>query len=163
MRQGSTPHRVDVYTSLMKYILPLLALALICLSALFLRADQPESPAQPPATQPSPAPDPRTLNSVTLNYNDGSQQTVPAAAQPAPPGELPPNVANPPTTLGINLEGLTDWERSFMFIDAMRTARKFGVANVPHGQNAPLDANGWPTTDAGTLVMTEVKNINGRA
>jgi hypothetical protein len=71
------------------------------------------------------------------------------------------NVANPPATIGINLEGLTDWERSFMFIDAMRTARKFGVPSAAHGENAPLDANGWPTADAGTLVMTEVKNING--
>ncbi len=32
---------------------------------------------------------------------------------------------------------------------------------MPYDQKAPVDADGWPTSDAGTLVITDAKNING--
>ena len=48
-----------------------------------------------------------------------------------------------------------------MFIDAMRTSRPFGTADKPYDHSAVVGADGWPTQDAGTLVMTEVKNVNG--
>ena len=63
--------------------------------------------------------------------------------------------------LGINLESLRDYDRQFMFIDAMKTSRRFGTARTPYDGKAILAPDGWPGDDAGTLVMTEVKNVNG--
>lgn len=58
------------------------------------------------------------------------------------------------TPIGVNLEEIKDWSRSFMFVDAMKSARQFGSAAAPWDQSATLDANGWPTGDAGTCVIT---------
>ncbi|HVS72485.1 MAG TPA: fibronectin type III domain-containing protein [Phycisphaerae bacterium] len=56
--------------------------------------------------------------------------------------------------VGINLEGVDDWSRSFMFVDAMKSARQFGSVASPWDQSAPVDANGWPTGDAGACIIT---------
>ena len=58
------------------------------------------------------------------------------------------------TPVGVNLEEVKDWSRSFMFVDAMKSARIFGSAANPWDQSAPVDENGWPTGDAGTCVIT---------
>jgi hypothetical protein len=55
--------------------------------------------------------------------------------------------------LGVNLEGVSDAQRCLMFVDAVRSARPFGSADAPWDQSAPLDANGWPTSDAGVVIM----------
>ena len=56
--------------------------------------------------------------------------------------------------LGVNLEGVGDAQRSLMFVDAMKSARPFGSPSTPWDQSAPLDANGWPTNDAGVVMIT---------
>jgi hypothetical protein len=58
------------------------------------------------------------------------------------------------TPIGVNLEEIKDWSRSFMFVDAMKSARKFGSATTPWDETAPVDANGWPIGDSGTCVIT---------
>ena len=103
------------------------------------------------------------VTSVVVNFDDGSRQQLNSpATQPA----------TAPTTrdfcarreepfLGVNLESLRDYDRQFMFIDAMKTSRRFGSAARPYDGKAILAPDGWPGDDAGTLVMTEVKSVNG--
>ena len=100
---------------------------------------------------------------ATVRLRDGSShELVERDSTPNNPTTQPLNhVVSPATTLGINLEGLHDYDRSFMFIDAMHTCRKFGTVKHPYGQNAEVDADGWPTGDGGTLVITDATNING--
>jgi len=63
--------------------------------------------------------------------------------------------ASPPE-LGVNLEEVTDWGRSFMFADAMKHARPWGSYDKPYDERAPLDADGWPTGDAGVQIIVDV-------
>ncbi|HVS70700.1 MAG TPA: carbohydrate-binding protein [Phycisphaerae bacterium] len=72
--------------------------------------------------------------------------TVPAAE-----GERP---AHPP--MGVNLEYVLDYARSEMFVDCIKSARTFGSAKAPWDEKAPVDKDGWPTGDAGTVVMASV-------
>lgn len=63
--------------------------------------------------------------------------------------------------LGVNLERVADWGRSIMFADAMKHARHWGSVNMPHDEQAPVDANGWPTGDAGVVIMINVPHMAG--
>jgi hypothetical protein len=59
--------------------------------------------------------------------------------------------------LGMNLEGLSDWSKSRMFIDVIKTSRQIGSDKEPW---TPLNIspNIWPTTDFGITVFTNIKN-----
>ena len=81
-----------------------------------------------------------------------SAAMISSAAEPAPLTSPPP--VHPP--LGVNLEAVNDYARSMMFVDAMKSARKFGSPDAPWDGNATVDADGWPTQDAGTVVMASV-------
>ena len=121
------------------------------------------------------------IKNVIVTFQDGTQQRVDAPA-PAQDATTQPTAATQPTTqaaikmvdpatapparriepfLGVNLEALRDYDRQFMFIDAMKTSRKFGSAKTPYDGKATIGPDGWPMDDAGTLVMTDVKNVNG--
>jgi len=63
--------------------------------------------------------------------------------------------------LGVNLSVVSDWDPSMPFADAMRSARHFGSASAPYDEAAAVDANGWPTGDAGVVVMVGVPNMGG--
>ncbi|GAB4509451.1 MAG: hypothetical protein Tsb0026_09720 [Sulfuricaulis sp.] len=63
--------------------------------------------------------------------------------------------------MGVNLENVADWDRSTMFADAMKHARHWGSVNMPHDEQAPVDANGWPTGDAGVVIMIGVPHMVG--
>ncbi|HVX83468.1 MAG TPA: carbohydrate-binding protein [Phycisphaerae bacterium] len=76
----------------------------------------------------------------------GAVITVPPAE-----GERP---AHPP--MGVNLEYVLDYARSEMFVDCIKSARAFGSAKAPWDEKAPVDKDGWPTGDAGTVVMADV-------
>src|SRR5262245_31205353 len=94
--------------------------AFIFLCALALYADQPGA-----------------IRSVTVHLADGSSQQFNPTSQPAvDEANAKANTANPPPDpsicMGINLEALRDYDRSFMFIDAMRTCRRFGTVKAPH-------------------------------
>ncbi len=66
-------------------------------------------------------------------------------------GEDVPRPEKPP--LGVNLEFVSDAARSMVFVDAMKSARKFGSADSPWDERATVGADGWPTGDSGVVVM----------
>jgi hypothetical protein len=82
----------------------------------------------------------------------------PALGAPAPAHGLPSTI-----TVGVNVEGLADWNRARMFSDVMKTARRWGKPDQPwvHDPPIPVDANGWPTADAGVVVFAGVPEIEG--
>ena len=109
------------------------------------------------------------VSAVVIEFADGTQQRI---AAPAPPTTIPTTKPTPPPStlplgrrdepfLGINIETPRDYERQFMFIDAMKTSRRFGSAAKPYDTKAALHPDGNPAEDAGAMVITEVKNING--
>lgn len=68
------------------------------------------------------------------------------------------NSSDTRSRLGVNLEGLSDWNRSKMFIDTIKTSRIWGKADKPWDALDPtqLDEYGWPTTnDCGLVVVAD--------
>jgi hypothetical protein len=49
---------------------------------------------------------------------------------------------------------LSDWARSTMFVDVMKSSRRWGSVASPWDETAATDASGWPTQDAGVAVST---------
>ena len=77
---------------------------------------------------------------------------------------LPTLVSASPSTrppLGVNIEGLADWMRTPMFVDAFKTSRKFGSPDKPWDGDCKLRSNGWPAGDFGTVVFADALNIAG--
>jgi hypothetical protein len=62
--------------------------------------------------------------------------------------------------LGINLSGVEDWSTDRMFADAMMSARRPSDFRTHEGA-PPIDANGWPTTDASFVVWHGIDKMNG--
>ena len=61
---------------------------------------------------------------------------------------------------GMNVWGLSDWDGSFAFVDAMKHARTWSTSDMKG--IATVDVNGWPTCDAGTVVYSGMpEHING--
>ena len=61
------------------------------------------------------------------------------------------NYPNQDCPLGVNLEGMSDWMDSFVWVDAFKTARTWisqpSDGSVwDDGRAIPVDANGWPTS-----------------
>jgi hypothetical protein len=62
--------------------------------------------------------------------------------------------------LGVNLSGVEDWSYDRLFADAINDARR--PSNLFDYQGAPpIDANGWPATDASIVVWQGISNMNG--
>jgi len=59
-----------------------------------------------------------------------------------------------PKELGVNLEQVSDWNRSWMVADVMKQARRWGSVGAPWDESSPVDAQGWPTRDAAVVLMT---------
>jgi hypothetical protein len=66
---------------------------------------------------------------------------------------LEPRLLQTNASVGVNVEGVADFGRSFMFADAMKSARHFGSVNSPWDEAAPVDASGWPVGDAAATVI----------
>ncbi len=60
------------------------------------------------------------------------------------------NPASP--RLGVNLEGVNDWARMPVFADLMKASRAWGLPQSPWVHSVGVDADGWPTQDAGVVV-----------
>jgi hypothetical protein len=58
-----------------------------------------------------------------------------------------------PPAMGINLEAVADWAPQPFFADVIKQGRPWNAPGNVHVP-APLDANGWPTGDAGIIVGT---------
>lgn len=69
---------------------------------------------------------------------------------------VPAKAPGPPPELGVNLEEVHDFGRSFMFADAMKHSRPWGRHGTPHDEEAEVDADGWPTGDAGVQILVDV-------
>ena len=146
-KTGANDVRSDTYAAPPRHIsrvAAVLVLALMLVPAASVRAQQ--------------AP---RVSAVTVQFDDGTEQKVAAAkdtpsTRPAPPvGEWKRPI------LGVNLESLKDYERQFMFIDAMKTSRTWGTPDKPYDAKGPMGPDGWPSGDFGTCVLTEQKNVNG--
>ena len=66
-----------------------------------------------------------------------------------------------PVSLGVNVELVSDWSRSLMFADAMKSARHWGSPGTPWDEAAVMDSDGWPTTDAGIVIMINIPSSDG--
>ncbi|MEI6067599.1 MAG: hypothetical protein WCP96_09685 [Methylococcaceae bacterium] len=64
--------------------------------------------------------------------------------------------------MGIDISWVNDWgDRDLTFVDIMKQARGFGTLSVPWdpaNNPAPLDANGWPTSDFGVYFITNASD-----
>jgi len=63
--------------------------------------------------------------------------------------------------LGVNIAAVNDWDPSLIFADAMKGARRFGSVARPWDERAAVDARGWPTGDAGVVVLVGVPRMAG--
>jgi hypothetical protein len=62
-------------------------------------------------------------------------------------------------SVGMNLEGISDYSVSMLFADIVKQSRHWGTAATPWDQAATVDSNGWPTTDAGIVLSYEPNTI----
>ena len=65
--------------------------------------------------------------------------------------------------VGMNLDGVADYTAQQPFVDAMKQARHFGSPQTPWDENANIDALGWPTQDAGAVVLCCIADAQGRS
>jgi len=75
-----------------------------------------------------------------------------------------PAFAAPSTSgvpFGVNLEGLADWMRTPMFVDAFKTSRRFGSPDKPWDGDCKLGPHGWPTGDFGVIIFADAPGIGG--
>lgn len=56
--------------------------------------------------------------------------------------------------VGVNLNGIFDSDPALMFADVMMSARNWGSTGNPADEAATVDANGWPTGDAGIYLLS---------
>jgi len=78
--------------------------------------------------------------------------------------DLPVLPADDPTAnrVGLGTWFLVDWDDSFAFADAMEHARPWQDGADWHQPVAGVDADGWPTADASTVVITGTSaQVNG--
>jgi hypothetical protein len=104
-----------------------------------------------PAT-PGPA---RPSSSPSASAVAEPKPPAPPAPQPPAPQPAPPPPATDLTPLGGGLNGQNDWIRDLAFVDAMKTAGQFRAlqgGGIDFQHDAPVDAQGWPTTDFGVYV-----------
>jgi hypothetical protein len=116
---------------------------------------------------PPTAPRPRRLAAWLAAVPLALLPAAPSTAAPAAPAgpAAPAAPAGAPASaapyLGVNLTGVRDWSRDRLFADAMKSSRRFGSVDRPYDEAAPVDADGWPTGDAGVLVMADQPYIGG--
>jgi len=67
-----------------------------------------------------------------------------------------------PVDIGVNVGGVADYAVESFFVDAMKQARHWGTAATPWDEAAAVDAQGWPTQDAGAVVLCCVADDVGR-
>ncbi|MBI5067372.1 MAG: hypothetical protein HZB56_03960, partial [Deltaproteobacteria bacterium] len=80
-----------------------------------------------------------------------------ALASPAPVRAAAPGRH----ALGVNIAAPSDWDPTQPYADAMKSARRFGSVARPYDEKAAVDARGWPTGDAGVVVMVGVPHMAG--
>jgi hypothetical protein len=79
----------------------------------------------------------------------------PALAEPAPDTMK--------VDIGVNVGGVNDYAVQSFFVDAMKQSRHWGSPGTPWDEAAAVDAQGWPTQDAGVVVLCCVADAKGRS
>lgn len=94
----------------------------------------------------------------------GGKGGTSSGAPVTPANVLPVLPDNDPTKnhVGLNTWFLNDWDGSFAFVDAMKQARPWQDATDWNKPVGGIDALGWPTADASTVVFTgSPAQVNG--
>jgi hypothetical protein len=79
---------------------------------------------------------------------------------------LPAHAASGPDAafqVGINLDAVTDYAAESPFVDAIKQSRHWGSAATPWDMAATVDKLGWPTQDAGIVVLCCITAANSRS
>lgn len=92
------------------------------------------------------APSATTTYTLTVTGSAGNAVTASAVVTVTP-------ATTTSAQLGINLGLVNDWDREQIFADVLKQARHFGSVATPYDELATVDANGWPTQDAGVLLI----------
>jgi hypothetical protein len=71
--------------------------------------------------------------------------------------------AQAPLSVGMNLDGVSDYTVQSPFVDAMKQARHFGTPQTPWDEAATVDALGWPTQDAGAVILCCIADAAGHS
>ncbi|NDD31085.1 MAG: hypothetical protein EB084_22750 [Proteobacteria bacterium] len=101
-------------------------------------------------------------SSVTVKAAAASGSGSQPAASVSPAARMASaQAATPARPLGVNLEFVRDWSRSQAFVDVIKSSRRFGTVSRFWDTPCAVDANGWPTTDFGVTVFTDVPNAAG--
>ncbi len=90
----------------------------------------------------------------TLHPKGGSRAIVIVTPTPSP-------TPTGSSQLGVNVGPVNDWDPTQPFADVMRQARRFGSVAAPFDEKAAVDAQGWPTGDAGVVVLVGVPGMAG--
>jgi PA14 domain len=62
--------------------------------------------------------------------------------------------------MGVNLSGVEDWSYDRFFADVMKSARRPSTFGSHEG-TPPIDAKGWPASDASIVLWQGIANMNG--
>ncbi len=68
-----------------------------------------------------------------------------------------------PVDIGVNVGGVNDFAVESFFVDAMKQSRHWGSAGTPWDEAANVDAQGWPTQDAGAVILCCVADSAGNS
>ncbi len=68
-----------------------------------------------------------------------------------------------PVDIGVNVGSVNDYAVQSFFVDAMKHARHWGTSGTPWDEAAAVDAQGWPTQDAGAVILCCVANATGHS
>ena len=97
------------------------------------------------------------VSSAGESVNSSEVMATPTTALPLLPNDDPTK-----NHIGLNTWFLNDWDGSFAFADAIKQARPWQDATNWQNPVAGIDALGWPTADASTVIYTgSPTQING--
>ncbi|MEA2711279.1 MAG: hypothetical protein QOF78_3880, partial [Phycisphaerales bacterium] len=110
---------------------------------------------------PARAQDQPKVTGATVQFDNGAEQKLVPAPDPTPPTPPVDDGQWKHPILGVNLESVRDYDRQFMFIDVIKTSRRWGTPEKPFDSKGPIGDDGWPAGDFGTCMLTETRNVNG--
>jgi hypothetical protein len=65
--------------------------------------------------------------------------------------------------MGVNVGSVNDYAVQSFFVDAMKQSRHWGSPSSPWDEAAATDVNGWPTTDAGVVILCCTADASGKS
>jgi hypothetical protein len=68
-----------------------------------------------------------------------------------------------PVNIGVNVGGVNDYAVESFFVDAMKQSRHWGSPQTPWDESAQVDKLGWPTQDAGVVVLCCLADAGGNS